>query len=81
MEEQGKAKITFFAAECMEFLDCGEKYEDLSLPEAVEAYQRICKKGSAYGPMDRVSDSILRIRECRSIQILTGHCIRAGRLR
>lgn len=50
MEEQGKAKITFFAAECMEFLDYGEKYEDLSLPEAVEAYQRICKNGSAYGP-------------------------------
>lgn len=34
----------------MEFLDYGEKYEDLSLPEAVEAYQRICKNGSAYGP-------------------------------
>lgn len=50
VEEQGKAKITFFAAECMEFLDYGEKYEDLILPEAVEAYQRICKNGSAYGP-------------------------------
>ncbi|MEH2948375.1 hypothetical protein [Sporofaciens sp. JLR.KK001] len=50
MGEQEKAKITFFAAECMEFLDYGELYEDLSLPEAVEAYQRICKKGFPYGP-------------------------------
>ena len=50
VEEQEKAKITFFAAECMEFLDYGEMYEDLSLPEAVEAYQRICKKGLSYGP-------------------------------
>lgn len=50
VEEQEKAKITFFAAECMEFLDYGEMYEDLSLPEAVEVYQRICKKGLSYGP-------------------------------
>lgn len=34
----------------MEFLNYGEMYGDLNLSEAVEAYQRICKKGLSYGP-------------------------------
>lgn len=45
------AEITFFAAECMEFPErMGELRENLTLPEAVAAYQRICGRNRSYGP-------------------------------
>ena len=49
-KRQQKARISFFAAECMEFVDHGELHEGLSLPEAVDAYKRICRKSLACGP-------------------------------
>lgn len=45
------AEITFFAAECMEFPErMGELRENLTLPEAVEAYRKICGRNRSYGP-------------------------------
>lgn len=45
------AEITFFAAECMEFPErMGELHENLTLPEAVKAYQKICGRNRFYGP-------------------------------
>lgn len=45
------AEITFFAAECMEFPErLGELRENLTLPEAVEVYRRICRRNGSYGP-------------------------------
>lgn len=45
------AKITFFAAECMEFPErMGELRENLTLSEAVAAYQRICGRNRSFGP-------------------------------
>lgn len=45
------AEITFFAAECMEFPErMGELRENLTLPEAVEVYMRICRRNQSYGP-------------------------------
>ena len=45
------AEITFFAAECMEFPErMGELRENLTLPEAVEVYMRICRRNRSYGP-------------------------------
>lgn len=44
------AEITFFAAECMEFPErMGELRENLTLPEAVEVYMRICRRNQSYG--------------------------------
>lgn len=40
MKENG-AKITFYAAECMEFTSFGEFHGNLTLEEAVESYNRI----------------------------------------
>lgn len=45
------AEITFFAAECMEFPErMGELRENLTLPEAVAAYRKICGRNRSYGP-------------------------------
>lgn len=45
------AEITFYAAECMEFPErLGELRENLTLPEAVKAYGRICRRNRTYGP-------------------------------
>lgn len=45
------AEITFFAAECMEFPErMGELQENLTLPEAVKAYQKICGRNRSCGP-------------------------------
>lgn len=45
------AEITFYTAECMEFPErMGELRENLTLPEAVAAYQRICGRNRSYGP-------------------------------
>lgn len=45
------AEITFFAAECMEFPErLGELRENLTLPEAVDAYREICRRNGSYGP-------------------------------
>lgn len=44
------AQITFFAAECMESTTHGELRDNLTLPEAVKAYQEIRKRGSSSGP-------------------------------
>lgn len=50
MGNKQNAKISFFAAECMEFPDFGEMNGGLSLPEAVDAYKRICRNNRSYGP-------------------------------
>jgi len=45
------AEITFFAAECMEFLEgLGELHENLTLSEAVDVYMWICRRNRSYGP-------------------------------
>ena len=45
------AEITFYAAECMEFPEqMGELHENLTLPEAVDVYMWICRRGRPYGP-------------------------------
>ena len=47
-KKQG-VEISFFAAECMEFPNFGKFCGELSLPEAVEDFRRICKNGRSYG--------------------------------
>ena len=49
-EHHQEAKISFYAAECMEFTNYGELKENLTLPEAVKAYQTIVRKGTTKGP-------------------------------
>lgn len=45
------AEISFYAAECMEFPErLGELRENLTLPEAVKAYGRICRRNRTFGP-------------------------------
>lgn len=44
------ARISFYAAECMEFTGYGKLAENLTLPEAVKAYRSIVKKGTSNGP-------------------------------
>lgn len=44
------ATITFFAQECMEFETLGDVYENLSLLEAVKAYQKIQREHTSKGP-------------------------------
>lgn len=44
------ARISFYAAECMEFTGYGKLAENLTLPEAVKAYRNIVKKGTSNGP-------------------------------
>ena len=39
--EQSESIITFYAAECMEFPDVGEIYENLTLDEAIQKYESI----------------------------------------
>lgn len=48
--KQKKPSITFFAAECMEFPDHWDMYDNLTLKEAVEAYKKIVKKNTSCGP-------------------------------
>ena len=44
------AEISFFVAECMEFPESmGELRENLTLPEAVKVYGRICGRNRTYG--------------------------------
>lgn len=50
MKEKQEPRITFYAAECMEFPDHWDLYENLTLEEAVKAYQKILKKRSCCGP-------------------------------
>lgn len=45
-----KATITFYAAECMEFINYGEYHENLTLPEAVKHYKKIVKRGMSCIP-------------------------------
>lgn len=45
-----KPRITFYAAESMEFPDHWELHENLTLEEAVEAYKKILQKGTCCGP-------------------------------
>lgn len=45
------AKITFFAAECMEYPErLGELRENLTLLEAVNVYMGICGRNRSFGP-------------------------------
>lgn len=44
------ARISFYAAECMEFTGYGKLAENLTLPEAVKAYRSIVKKGTSNDP-------------------------------
>lgn len=48
-ENKQDAQITFYAAECMESVENGELRENLTLPEAVNAYREIKKKGFTSG--------------------------------
>lgn len=50
MSQKKQAVIRFYAAECMEFENHGEFRENLTLPEAVEAYIRIRRRNGASGP-------------------------------
>ena len=50
IKEKSEGTISFFAAECMEFLNYGELRENLTLPEAVSAYREIRKRGESSGP-------------------------------
>lgn len=50
MEKHTEARIAFYAAECMEFINYGRFYENLSLEQAVKAYQKICRSNTASGP-------------------------------
>lgn len=50
IEKKQEAEISFFAAECMEFVDQGVLWEGMNLSEAVKAYKRICKRGTMRGP-------------------------------
>lgn len=49
-EHNADARISFYAAECMEFTGYGKLAENLTLPEAVKAYRSIVKKGTSNGP-------------------------------
>lgn len=45
------AEITFYVAECMEFPETlWELHENLTIPEAVKVYGRICGRNRTYGP-------------------------------
>lgn len=50
MKDKHKSRITFYAAESMEFPDHWELHENLTLKEAVKAYQKILQKGTCCGP-------------------------------
>ena len=50
MGEGRKARITFYAAECMEFIHYGELRENLTLADAVREYKKICRKNRSSGP-------------------------------
>lgn len=49
-EHNADARISFYAAECMEFTGYGKLAENLTLPEAVKAYRSIVKEGTSNGP-------------------------------
>lgn len=49
MENQKEATITFYVAGCMEFTTLRECYEDLTLEQAVETYQKIRDRNRSYG--------------------------------
>lgn len=49
-EQNADARISFYAAECMEFTGYGKLAENLTLSEAVKAYRSIVKKGTSNGP-------------------------------
>ena len=50
MKKNEKAEITFYAAECMEFINYRECVETSELSKAVAAYKRICNRGFSCGP-------------------------------
>lgn len=50
MKHKHEPRITFYAAECMEFPDHWELHENLTLEQAVKAYQKILTKGTNCGP-------------------------------
>lgn len=50
MKDKYKARITFYAAACMEFPEQWAFYDNLTLEEAVKAYQKILKQGGVCGP-------------------------------
>lgn len=50
MKKNEKAEISYYAAECMEFVDYKECAEVPDLAKAVAAYKRICRRGSSCGP-------------------------------
>lgn len=50
MEEKNRPEIMFYAAECMDFTECGEAYDNLSLADAVRQYKKIYQKNSSLGP-------------------------------
>lgn len=50
MRDKHQPRISFFAAACMEFPDHWELHENLTLEQAVEAYQKILNRETACGP-------------------------------
>ena len=50
MSDEKNGKITFYAAECMEFIHYGELRDNLTLADAVREYKKIYRKNASSGP-------------------------------
>ena len=50
MSDEKNGKITFYAAECMEFIHYGELRDNLTLADAVREYKKIYRRNASSGP-------------------------------